>query len=427
MTMNCAYARGSGEVRTPIDALAASTTRRAHGQAGKGAEGRNDASQARERFDATMSRALQQARGEPAARTNARSVDDDTQADDDREATSAPSSSAAAGANAASPAEGSAPSAEGAASPAEAAAPPVVAACPSSAAPVAPACAAADDDGAARTLAAGNDSGGDATARTPGENSGQDDASLAAGGIPRRRIGAEAVKAASGAPGDDAGDDAASSGRDAASDAAAAASAPHASSTDSATPRATPDFAAQLAHARAASASAPFAEASRNAAAPSAAAAAPHTSLVSTPLHAGGFPAHFAAEVAVLGAAGIERAEIRLQPAELGPVRIELSLSGESTRIAFSAAQPETRQAIEQSLPILKDLLAERGLMLGDASVSDGGAQAGFGANGDTGSSDGAAAARSGGSAGAGAGDARNAAGDARRIALRRSLLDVYA
>ncbi|RIK90373.1 MAG: hypothetical protein DCC72_11860, partial [Burkholderiales bacterium] len=162
-------------------------------------------------------------------------------------------------------------------------------------------------------------------------------------------------------------------GADASVDSAGNASA--ASSTDATAARASHDFAAQLAHARAASASgAGLLESPRGVSAPPMHAPTHtptlHAAAIATPLHAAAFPAHFAAEVAMLGAAGIERAEIQLQPPDLGPVRIELTLSGESTRVAFSAVQPETRQAIEQSLPILKDLLAERGLTLGDTSVS---------------------------------------------------------
>ncbi|MFA7666347.1 MAG: flagellar hook-length control protein FliK [Burkholderiaceae bacterium] len=55
----------------------------------------------------------------------------------------------------------------------------------------------------------------------------------------------------------------------------------------------------------------------------------------------------------------------------MGPIRIELSLNGESARIAFAAAHPETRQAIERSLPILADMLAAHSLQLDGASVSD--------------------------------------------------------
>ncbi|HEY0878398.1 MAG TPA: flagellar hook-length control protein FliK [Zeimonas sp.] len=198
-----------------------------------------------------------------------------------------------------------------------------------------------------------------------------------------------------------------------------------ASRPDAATPRAAPDFATQLAHARIASTSdAARFEPARTASAPPAPGPTPHAGALATPLHAPAFPAHFAAEVAMLGAAGIERAEIQMQPPELGPVRIELSLSGESARVAFTAAQPETRQAIEQSLPILKDLLAERGLTLGDTSVSHGDARADGGANGYGQATTETGAARTG--AGART-DERSTAHDERRMALRRSLLDVYA
>jgi flagellar hook-length control protein FliK len=98
----------------------------------------------------------------------------------------------------------------------------------------------------------------------------------------------------------------------------------------------------------------------------------PTVGSIPTPLAHPAFGNHFATEVASLALRGIERAEIVLNPRELGPVRIELSLNGETARVAFSAAQPETRQAIEQTLPILEDMLAEHGLLLSGSSVSDG-------------------------------------------------------
>jgi flagellar hook-length control protein FliK len=100
--------------------------------------------------------------------------------------------------------------------------------------------------------------------------------------------------------------------------------------------------------------------------------APPVFTAVPTPVGHPGFADRFAGEIGTLALRGIEQAEIVLNPRELGPVRIELSLNGEAARIAFSAAQPETRHAIEQTLPVLKDLLANHGLMLSDTSVSDG-------------------------------------------------------
>lgn len=187
--------------------------------------------------------------------------------------------------------------------------------------------------------------------------------------------------------------------------------------------RATADFAAQPAHTRGAFAphSLQAVDAPR-ALAPGAAAPSWHSANVPTPVGDAAFPGRFAAEVALLGAAGIERAEIHLQPRELGPVRIELTMSGESARIAFSAAQPDTRQAIEQSLPILEDLLAERGLVLGDASVSDG--RAGH-------DPDDSPAARADSPASRTTNPdsvvGRPRTADARRVSVRRAILDVYA
>ncbi len=88
------------------------------------------------------------------------------------------------------------------------------------------------------------------------------------------------------------------------------------------------------------------------------------------PLHEPAFQEHLAGQVSDALLSGIDRAEITLSPRELGPIRIELSLSGESASIAFSATQPDTRAAIEQSLPLLRAMLAEHGLQLAQASVN---------------------------------------------------------
>ncbi len=197
---------------------------------------------------------------------------------------------------------------------------------------------------------------------------------------------------------------------------------PRAPGAEAPQPRSTADFAAQLAQLRGAAATTSPQPADGAGSAPTPAPAGLHRSDVAAPVGDALFASRFAAEVALLGTAGIERAEIRLQPRELGPVRVELSLNGESARIAFSAVHPETRQAIEQSLPILKDMLAERGLTLGETSVSDGQADRGSPdpqASPSQAASDGSAAA---------AGDDRSFAAGARRsTAIRRTLLDVYA
>ncbi len=84
------------------------------------------------------------------------------------------------------------------------------------------------------------------------------------------------------------------------------------------------------------------------------------------------FPAHLAEQVGDSLLAGLDRAEITVTPPEMGPIRIELSLNGELASVAFSATQPDTRTAIEQSLPLLRSMLSEQGLQLADTSVGSG-------------------------------------------------------
>ena len=95
-------------------------------------------------------------------------------------------------------------------------------------------------------------------------------------------------------------------------------------------------------------------------------------SLVAEPLASPGFGPALAGEVDRLLLQGAQSAELLVTPRALGPIRIELSMSGETASVAFSAIQPETRQAIEQSLPLLRAMLAEHGLELGQAEVGSG-------------------------------------------------------
>ncbi|MBT8080262.1 MAG: flagellar hook-length control protein FliK [Gammaproteobacteria bacterium] len=68
----------------------------------------------------------------------------------------------------------------------------------------------------------------------------------------------------------------------------------------------------------------------------------------------------------------LRRAEIRLHPAEMGPLRVKISVEEGTANVAFHAHHAVTREAIEQALPRLREMLAENGLAFGDASVSDG-------------------------------------------------------
>jgi len=106
-----------------------------------------------------------------------------------------------------------------------------------------------------------------------------------------------------------------------------------------------------------------------------AAAAAAPPDLLSTPLpapnvHADDFPGSIASHVHWLAERGIGHARIHINPRELGPVDVYLTLTGDQLRADFSSAQPEVRQALEHSLPQLRHLLDQHGLQLAHADIS---------------------------------------------------------
>ncbi|MGB5737777.1 MAG: flagellar hook-length control protein FliK [Woeseia sp.] len=79
--------------------------------------------------------------------------------------------------------------------------------------------------------------------------------------------------------------------------------------------------------------------------------------------------------VVVLAGQKLTSADIRLNPAELGPLRVEIKVDDGKTQIHFTAQHAVTRDAIEQALPRLRDLLAAEGLNLTGADVSEHGVQ----------------------------------------------------
>lgn len=62
-------------------------------------------------------------------------------------------------------------------------------------------------------------------------------------------------------------------------------------------------------------------------------------------------------------------AEIRLNPAHLGPVEIMLNINSDQATAQFVSSHLAVREAIEASLPRLREMMAENGITLGDVSV----------------------------------------------------------
>lgn len=91
--------------------------------------------------------------------------------------------------------------------------------------------------------------------------------------------------------------------------------------------------------------------------------------LPSQPLDAA-FAGDLATEVRLMVASGFQRAELRLNPVDLGPIHIQLSVNSQTADISFAASHGATRDGITQALPALREMLAGQGLSLGQAGVS---------------------------------------------------------
>lgn len=85
-----------------------------------------------------------------------------------------------------------------------------------------------------------------------------------------------------------------------------------------------------------------------------------------------GFAGDLAGHVRLMAGEGLQHAELRLHPVDLGPVHIRLVLDGPTADIQFAAVHATTREGLEQALPQLRAQLADAGLQLGQAGVGTG-------------------------------------------------------
>lgn len=91
---------------------------------------------------------------------------------------------------------------------------------------------------------------------------------------------------------------------------------------------------------------------------------------VPVPLQSPEFAQAFGLEISTLARDGIQQAELHLNPAEMGPVSVQIALDGEKARIDFGAQAAATRAVIEASLPELAAALRDAGLTLAGGGVS---------------------------------------------------------
>lgn len=88
-----------------------------------------------------------------------------------------------------------------------------------------------------------------------------------------------------------------------------------------------------------------------------------------TPLHDPRFGPELGARLSLLASEGVQQARLHLNPAEMGPVSVQIQLDGQQAQISFQAEQAQTREVLERSLPELAAALRENGLTLSGGGV----------------------------------------------------------
>ena len=91
---------------------------------------------------------------------------------------------------------------------------------------------------------------------------------------------------------------------------------------------------------------------------------------VQTPVGAAGWGDALGQKVVWIAGQQQQVAELHLNPPNLGPMEVRLTVANDQVNAIFVSSQPAVRDAIEAAMPRLREMFAESGMTLGNAMVS---------------------------------------------------------
>ncbi|VAW52174.1 hypothetical protein MNBD_GAMMA05-687 [hydrothermal vent metagenome] len=97
---------------------------------------------------------------------------------------------------------------------------------------------------------------------------------------------------------------------------------------------------------------------------------APLLSEISVPLNSPGWSKAMSQQIVWMANQSIKAAEIRLNPANLGPVEVRLEINDDQINVALSSRHAAVREAMEMTMPKLREMLENDGLNLSDSNIS---------------------------------------------------------
>ncbi|MGE0080901.1 MAG: flagellar hook-length control protein FliK [Thiohalomonadaceae bacterium] len=94
------------------------------------------------------------------------------------------------------------------------------------------------------------------------------------------------------------------------------------------------------------------------------------TQSIPVPLNRPGWDQAFSERVVWMTRQGLQEAHIQVTPREMGPIEVRISMQQDQVSVAFAAQNSAARDAIENALPRLREMLADSGLNLAQSEVS---------------------------------------------------------
>jgi flagellar hook-length control protein FliK len=90
---------------------------------------------------------------------------------------------------------------------------------------------------------------------------------------------------------------------------------------------------------------------------------------IAPPVASPAFAPALGAELTLMVKEGVSEARLHLNPAEMGPITVQIVVEGQTARVEMTADNAATRQALEQAMPALAGALREDGLTLTGGGV----------------------------------------------------------
>jgi len=99
---------------------------------------------------------------------------------------------------------------------------------------------------------------------------------------------------------------------------------------------------------------------------------------INTPVMQDGWNNEFVMKVRSMSSIGEQQASLHLNPSELGSIEITMTTEGDKAKVHFVVQTVGAREALENSLPKLREFFEESGLTLSDTGVEDQSGRAGL-------------------------------------------------